>query len=144
MNATTPGPIRLSQFMAANSLPMPMDVSVAGNVAMIALATVADLEMWGAQPIGVTRCIEGKVIGNRSTPLWLYRFDDLDGLCGWMYCEVAEACGRCRRPFDPADKRHDGAARYAATRWCRGCIDRCHESTEFDHSCQVCTEAVSS
>lgn len=47
-------------------------------------------------------------------------------------------CRRCRIPFDPEDKSPTGRARYAATRWCRGCVDRCHESTDFAHSCVIC------
>ncbi|NUO43684.1 MAG: hypothetical protein HOV82_16800 [Streptomyces sp.] len=51
--------------------------------------------------------------------------------------QPAEACGKCRRPFDPADTRHDGRARYAETPYCRGCIDLCHEADAF-HCCVIC------
>ncbi|MBD0838808.1 hypothetical protein [Streptomyces sp. TRM68416] len=47
-------------------------------------------------------------------------------------------CRRCHRPFDPADTRHDGQARHRETPWCRWCVDRCHESTDFAHACPVC------
>ncbi|MFJ5802714.1 hypothetical protein [Streptomyces decoyicus] len=51
-----------------------------------------------------------------------------------------ETCGRCRRPFDPADTRFDGRARHRTTPFCGGCVDRCHESTDPFHRCPVCTE----
>jgi hypothetical protein len=50
----------------------------------------------------------------------------------------ADACGKCRRPFDPADTRFDGRARHKATPYCRGCVDRCHESTDAFHRCVIC------
>jgi hypothetical protein len=50
----------------------------------------------------------------------------------------AEACGKCKRPFDPADTRFDGAARYSNTPYCGRCIDRCHESTDAFHRCVIC------
>ncbi|WP_407553116.1 hypothetical protein QOM21_24045 [Streptomyces sp. Pv4-95] len=50
----------------------------------------------------------------------------------------AETCGRCSRPFDPTDMRFDGRARYRDTRFCRGCVDICHESTDPFHRCLVC------
>jgi hypothetical protein len=54
---------------------------------------------------------------------------------------LAAACGRCRRTFDPADRRHDGAAEeMSAPGYCRGCVDRCHEA-EADHRCPICTPA---
>lgn len=49
------------------------------------------------------------------------------------------ACGRCVRAFDAEDKRWNGHARYQDTAWCRSCVDRCHESTDFAHACPVCT-----
>ncbi|TJZ55581.1 hypothetical protein FCH28_09575 [Streptomyces piniterrae] len=55
-----------------------------------------------------------------------------------------ETCGQCRRPFDAADTRFDGQARHHETPFCRGCVDRCHESTDVGHECPVCraTEAA--
>ncbi|AQS70873.1 hypothetical protein [Streptomyces pactum] len=52
--------------------------------------------------------------------------------------ETAEACGKCQRPFNPDDPRWDGSARYASTPYCRGCIDRCHDSTDAFHVCVIC------
>lgn len=52
--------------------------------------------------------------------------------------ETVDACGRCHRPFDPADTRFDGRARHRNTPWCRSCVDRCHESTDAFHVCAVC------
>ncbi len=71
----------------------------------------------------------------------------LDAMCSMGFADQlperfrqaeAEKCGRCRQPFDPADRRFDGSARYEETPWCRGCVDRCHESTDFAHACAVC------
>lgn len=47
-------------------------------------------------------------------------------------------CGRCSRLFDPTDKSFNGAARYGNSPFCRGCVDRCHESTDAFHQCPVC------
>lgn len=47
-------------------------------------------------------------------------------------------CAKCRQPFDPADTRFDGRARYAETPYCRRCVDRCHESTDAFHVCPIC------
>lgn len=52
--------------------------------------------------------------------------------------DAPATCGRCERPFDPADTRWDGTARYRATAWCRSCVDRCHESADVAHTCPVC------
>jgi hypothetical protein len=79
----------LSQFLAVTTLPMPVQAEAAGDVAMLWFATPADLEAWAAEPIGVTPSVQGEVIGNRKSPLWLYRFDDLTGYHGWLICEVA-------------------------------------------------------
>jgi len=49
-----------------------------------------------------------------------------------------DACGKCRRAFDPTDTRHDGHARHNSTPWCRRCIDRCYESTDAFHQCAIC------
>lgn len=54
--------------------------------------------------------------------------------------EAPPACGKCRRPFDETDRRHDGHARAGDSPWCRRCVDRCHESTDFAHECVICRE----
>jgi hypothetical protein len=46
-------------------------------------------------------------------------------------------CRRCRKPFDPADLRHDGHGRYASTPWCRRCIDNCRDGSA-EHVCIIC------
>lgn len=51
---------------------------------------------------------------------------------------AVEACGKCRHHFDPADKRFDGRARYRLTPYCRGCVDRCHDTEVADHRCVIC------
>jgi hypothetical protein len=51
-----------------------------------------------------------------------------------------QKCKRCRRPFDPTDNESTGAARYAQTQFCRGCVDRCHESTDAFHQCPICAD----
>lgn len=57
----------------------------------------------------------------------------------WLYdLDQRPACGRCRKPFDSADTRFDGRARHRDEPWCRGCVDRCHESTDPAHACPVC------
>lgn len=48
------------------------------------------------------------------------------------------ACGRCGRPFDPADKEPFGAAEYRDWGFCCRCVDRCHESTDAFHQCVIC------
>lgn len=52
--------------------------------------------------------------------------------------EASEACGKCRQPFDPADTAFDGRARYHLTPYCRGCVDRCHDTEIADHRCVIC------
>ncbi|MFG2780787.1 hypothetical protein ACGFY7_23405 [Streptomyces prunicolor] len=49
-----------------------------------------------------------------------------------------EACGKCKRPFDPADTRFGGRAPYADTPYCRGCVDRCHDNNSANHRCVIC------
>ncbi|HET9326416.1 MAG TPA: hypothetical protein VFQ05_06585 [Candidatus Eisenbacteria bacterium] len=49
-------------------------------------------------------------------------------------------CGRCRQPFDSTDVRHDGHARYAATPFCRRCIDNCRDGSA-EHVCVICDPA---
>lgn len=55
-----------------------------------------------------------------------------------MVTEEPPACRKCRRPFDPSDKRFDGAAEFAYSGFCGRCVDLCHEATEFDHRCMIC------
>lgn len=51
----------------------------------------------------------------------------------------AEACGKCKTPFDPTDIRFvDSRARYRETPYCRSCVDRCHDSTDAFHRCVIC------
>ena len=54
-------------------------------------------------------------------------------------CSAAgRTCGKCRRPFDPADTRFDGHAEDRSTPgYCRSCVDRCHEG-DSDHRCPIC------
>ncbi|WP_020141160.1 hypothetical protein [Streptomyces sp. 351MFTsu5.1] len=52
--------------------------------------------------------------------------------------QAAESCGKCRTPFDPADTRFDGHARYAETPYCRRCVDFCHDTEIADHRCVIC------
>ncbi|MFE2967541.1 hypothetical protein ACFXKC_28485 [Streptomyces sp. NPDC059340] len=52
--------------------------------------------------------------------------------------EASEACGKCKQPFDPSDTRFDGRARYHLTPYCRGCVDRCHDTEIADHRCVIC------
>lgn len=49
-----------------------------------------------------------------------------------------DACGKCKRPFNPVHPHWDGAARYAETPYCRRCTDGCHESTDAFHQCAIC------
>jgi hypothetical protein len=49
-------------------------------------------------------------------------------------------CGRCSQPFDAADTRFDGRARYGETRYCRSCVDNCHEGSA-EHVCRICDPA---
>jgi hypothetical protein len=46
-------------------------------------------------------------------------------------------CGRCKRVFDPADRRFDGRAQHHQTGHCRECISNCHEAGA-DHRCVIC------
>lgn len=52
--------------------------------------------------------------------------------------EASEACGKCKQPFDPADTRFDGRARYHLTPFCRSCVDHCHDTEIADHRCVIC------
>ncbi|MGW2209943.1 hypothetical protein [Streptomyces sp. NPDC001781] len=52
--------------------------------------------------------------------------------------EAAEACGKCRRAFDPADTRFDGHGRHQQTPYCRRCINRCRDTEIADHRCVIC------
>lgn len=58
--------------------------------------------------------------------------------CYWSVPADSEDCARCGHEFDPNDKAFDGSARYQDTKFCRSCVDRCHESTDFMHACPVC------
>lgn len=51
---------------------------------------------------------------------------------------TATACGKCKRPFDPADMRFDGHAQYRKTPYCRGCVDHCRDTEIADHRCVIC------
>lgn len=54
---------------------------------------------------------------------------------------AVEACGRCRRPFDPADTAYDGHARSPYhPGFCRRCVSLCEDSG-IDHFCAICTPA---
>jgi hypothetical protein len=55
--------------------------------------------------------------------------------------QPVDACGRCKKPFDPTDTRWDGHARHRDTPFCRSCVDRCHESTDAFHRCPICAPA---
>lgn len=50
---------------------------------------------------------------------------------------TADACRRCRTPFDPLDIAVDGHARHADSPWCRDCVSSCHEGSA-DHRCVIC------
>lgn len=52
--------------------------------------------------------------------------------------QLSTACAKCQQPFDPADMRFNGAARWCDSPFCRSCVDRCHESTDFAHECAIC------
>jgi hypothetical protein len=52
--------------------------------------------------------------------------------------DPTERCGKCKQPFDRDDKRFDGRARYYLTAYCRGCVDRCHDTEIADHRCVIC------
>jgi len=56
--------------------------------------------------------------------------------------DASERCGKCKQPFDPDDKRFDGLARYYLTPYCRGCVDRCHDTEIADHRCVICAEGA--
>ncbi len=52
--------------------------------------------------------------------------------------EPASSCGKCKQPFDPADRHFDGRARYGQTPYCRSCVGRCHDTEIADHRCVIC------
>lgn len=56
--------------------------------------------------------------------------------------ELAESvgvCGRCGQPFDPTDTRYNGRAEERSMPgYCRGCVDRCHDSEDAFHVCVIC------
>ncbi|MFC8423986.1 hypothetical protein ACFUN7_24425 [Streptomyces sp. NPDC057236] len=51
---------------------------------------------------------------------------------------AAEACGKCRTPFNAADTRYDGDARFYLTPYCRRCVAGCHDTEIADHRCVIC------
>lgn len=51
---------------------------------------------------------------------------------------MRNGCARCGLTFDPIDQTWNGRARYQDTEFCRSCVDRCHESTDFAHECVIC------
>lgn len=65
--------------------------------------------------------------------------DNYDWSRGWeLVPDPGPSCGRCKRPFDPADRTYDGAAEdRSAPGYCRGCVDQCHEA-DAGHRCAVC------
>lgn len=54
--------------------------------------------------------------------------------------DTGDQCRRCRRSFDPGDTTFDGRARYRDTAFCRSCVNRCDDSTDFAHTCVICGE----
>lgn len=56
--------------------------------------------------------------------------------------EPPRACDKCRQPFDPTDTRFDGSAEERSMPgYCRGCVDRCHDSEDAFHVCVICRPA---
>ncbi|WP_159391129.1 hypothetical protein [Streptomyces viridochromogenes] len=51
---------------------------------------------------------------------------------------AAEACGKCKTVFDPADTRFDGHAQHKGTPYCRRCVDLCRDNEIADHRCVIC------
>lgn len=49
-----------------------------------------------------------------------------------------EVCGKCRTPFNAADTRYDGDARFYLTPYCRRCVAGCHDTEIADHRCVIC------
>ncbi|MFF7946978.1 hypothetical protein [Streptomyces griseorubiginosus] len=56
--------------------------------------------------------------------------------------QPAEACAKCRRPFDPTDTSFVGRARHNETPYCRDCVSRCHDSSDAFHLCVICREGA--
>lgn len=50
---------------------------------------------------------------------------------------VKNRCGRCQKPFDPADTRFDGRARHQDGPYCRSCVDNCGDGGT-EHVCVIC------
>lgn len=48
-----------------------------------------------------------------------------------------EACGKCKKPFGPADRRVRRAGQQE-TAYCRGCVDFCNDTEIADHRCVIC------
>jgi|GEM_PF-2490168 len=56
--------------------------------------------------------------------------------------EPERVCGKCGQPFDPSDTRFDGRAEERSMPgYCRGCVDRCHDSEDAFHVCVICRPA---
>ncbi|MCX4596153.1 hypothetical protein OG819_42830 [Streptomyces sp. NBC_01549] len=51
---------------------------------------------------------------------------------------ASEACGKCKQPFVPAVTGFEEQAQYAASPYCRGRVDRCHDTEIADHRCVIC------
>ncbi|HZN76055.1 MAG TPA: hypothetical protein VFC00_30865 [Micromonosporaceae bacterium] len=81
----------LSRFLAATNLPEPVQLSAAGDVAMLWFRAPSDLEAWATALPDVERSVVGEAIGTRTTPLWLYRFTDWLGYSGWLIHEGGAA-----------------------------------------------------
>jgi hypothetical protein len=68
---------------------------------------------------------------------WIADIDSRTAAAAENGQEQPAMCGKCRTPFDPADTSFDGQARHGDTEFCRRCVDRCHESTDFTHGCAI-------
>ncbi|QBI56861.1 hypothetical protein [Streptomonospora litoralis] len=64
------------------------------------------------------------------------KLPDVSGECPTC-TPSADACVNCGATF-VNNISFNGAAQYRDTRWCRRCIDRCHEGGA-DHKCPICT-----
>ncbi|MFK0018238.1 hypothetical protein [Streptomyces sp. NPDC090798] len=69
---------------------------------------------------------------------WVEAIDRRTAAAEQSAVAASESCGKCKQPFDPADTRFDGRARYHLTPYCRGCVDRCHDNEIADHRCVIC------
>lgn len=48
-----------------------------------------------------------------------------------------DKCQHCGTQFDPNDTAFDGRARHGDTRYCRSCVDNCHDGGT-EHVCVIC------